>query len=50
MSGNDPSVTAETPSKKPSLKLRYVSYGAEKESPFLPAIRQLISIYLDRQV
>lgn len=43
MSGNDPSVTAETPSKKPSLKLRYVSYGAEKESPFLPAIRQLIS-------
>jgi peptide alpha-N-acetyltransferase len=43
MSGNDPSVTAETPSKKPSPKLRYVSYGAEKESPFLPAIRQLIS-------
>lgn len=43
MSGNDPSVTAETPSKKPTPKLRYVSYGAEKESPFLPAIRQLIS-------
>jgi len=23
--------------------LRYVSYGSEKESPYLPAIRQLIS-------
>ena len=23
--------------------LRYVSYGTEKESPYLPAIRQLIS-------
>jgi N-alpha-acetyltransferase 30 len=25
------------------VELRYVAYGSEKESPFLPAIRQLIS-------
>lgn len=45
MSDNNPSATAEPalPPKKPCPKLRYVSYGAEKESPFLPAIRQLIS-------
>jgi hypothetical protein len=46
MSGNNPSATAEPalpPSKKPIPNLRYVSYGTEKESPFLPAIRQLIS-------
>jgi peptide alpha-N-acetyltransferase len=45
MSGNNPSATAEPalPPKKPCPNLRYVSYGTEKESPFLPAIRQLIS-------
>ncbi|GAB7324671.1 hypothetical protein MBLNU13_g08545t1 [Cladosporium sp. NU13] len=45
MSGNNPSATAEPalPPKKPTPNLRYVSYGTEKESPFLPAIRQLIS-------
>ena len=45
MSGNIPSATAEPalPPKKPTPNLRYVSYGTEKESPFLPAIRQLIS-------
>lgn len=44
MSGNNPSATAEPtlPAKKPP-NLHYVSYGSEKESPFLPAIRQLIS-------
>ena len=30
------------PAMKPS-SLRYVPYGTEKESPFLPAIKQLIS-------
>jgi hypothetical protein len=46
MSGDNPSAIAEPappPSKKPTPNLRYVSYGTEKESPFLPAIRQLIS-------
>jgi hypothetical protein len=45
MSGINPSATAEPalPPKKPCPNLRYVSYGTEKESPFLPAIRQLIS-------
>lgn len=45
MSGNNPSATAESalPPKKPTPNLRYVSYGTEKESQFLPAIRQLIS-------
>lgn len=45
MSGNNPSAAAEPalPPKTPCPNLRYVSYGAEKESPFLPAIRQLIS-------
>lgn len=45
MSGNNPSAAAEPalPPKKPCPNLRYVSYGTEKESPFLPAIRQLIS-------
>ena len=45
MSGNNPSAAAEPalPPKKRSPNLRYVSYGTEKESPFLPAIRQLIS-------
>ncbi len=28
---------------KPAADLRYVCYGTEKESPYLPAIRQLIS-------
>ncbi|KAM0718267.1 hypothetical protein Q7P37_006599 [Cladosporium fusiforme] len=39
------SAAEQTPStsKKESPKLRYTSYGAEKESPFLPAIQQLIS-------
>lgn len=27
----------------PARTLRYVSYGSEKESPFLPAIKRLIS-------
>lgn len=45
MSDNASSAAAggQAPPEKPCPKLRYVSYGAEKESPFLPAIRQLIS-------
>lgn len=43
-STNTPAATDEqTPKAKASGSLRYVSYGTEKESPFLPAIRQLIS-------
>ncbi|KJY01390.1 hypothetical protein TI39_contig293g00014 [Zymoseptoria brevis] len=31
------------PTKSSAANLRYISYGTEKESPFLPAIKQLIS-------
>lgn len=41
MSANDPSASAAN--KKPCPNLRYVSYGTEKESSFLPSIRRLIS-------
>lgn len=39
------SATAETPEPETEMppQLHYVSYGSEKESPYLPAIRQLIS-------
>lgn len=46
MSGTDTlTATDEQTSKsgKATPNLRYVSYGTEKESPYLPAIRQLIS-------
>ena len=36
--------TADSPPKvEGAVSLRYVSYGSEKESPYLPAIRHLIS-------
>lgn len=45
MSNNTSASAAEQTStpKKASPTLRYVPYGVEKESPFLPAIKQLIS-------
>lgn len=47
MSGNASSASAAEQSsstpKRDTPKLRYVPYGAERESPFLPAIQQLIS-------
>lgn len=36
-------IKLETTSKSKLPELHYVSYGTEKESPYLPAIRQLIS-------
>lgn len=35
--------TSRTSNAANKPDLRYVSYGTEKESPFLPAIRELIS-------
>lgn len=35
--------TKQPPKVKDNINIRYVSYGTEKESSFLPAIRQLIS-------
>nr|OQO06849.1 hypothetical protein B0A51_17079 [Rachicladosporium sp. CCFEE 5018] len=45
MSSTDASAATNEPaeSTKSKTSLRYVSYGPEKESPYLPAIRQLIS-------
>ncbi|KAK5124567.1 hypothetical protein LTR85_001784 [Meristemomyces frigidus] len=48
MSGNSKDAAIEAPNEQPPLvkgdvKLRYMPYGAEKESTYLPAIRQLIS-------
>lgn len=44
MSGIAANATGEEHSIRKELpELRYVSYGGEKESPYLPAIRQLIS-------
>lgn len=47
MSGDRQDVATDSIKKQPQMKgdmhLRYVSYGTDKESPFLPAIRQLIS-------
>lgn len=36
-------VDPSQPTKKTASNLHYASYGSEKESPFLPAIKQLIS-------
>jgi hypothetical protein len=35
--------TTSNSTKPSAANLRYISYGSEKESPFLPAIKQLIS-------
>ncbi|KAK4548727.1 N-alpha-acetyltransferase 30 [Oleoguttula mirabilis] len=48
MSGNSKHAVNDTPNEQPPVakghvELRYVPYGAEKESTYLPAIRQLIS-------
>lgn len=43
MGETDEDVKAQKPAAASSNSLRYVSYGTEKESPFLPAIKQLIS-------
>lgn len=45
MSGadNDDAVQEPNPSKASADDLHYICYGEEKESPYLPAIRQLIS-------
>ncbi|TKA77532.1 hypothetical protein B0A55_02260 [Friedmanniomyces simplex] len=50
MSGNSkhaatdgPTETEPPPKFTGELNIRYISYGSEKESPYLPAIRQLIS-------
>lgn len=42
--GTEPTtVTSITTTTPPSSKLRYTSYGSDKESPYLPAIKRLIS-------
>lgn len=48
MSGNSKHTANDAPNEqtpviKGDVKLRYVPYGAEKESTYLPAIRRLIS-------
>jgi len=48
MSGNSKDAVKDThtedpPTVKGEVNLHYVSYGSEKESPYLPAIRHLIS-------
>jgi N-alpha-acetyltransferase 30 len=43
MSVAEPTDETTTAVEQPSDDLRYVCYGSEKESSYLPAIRQLIS-------
>lgn len=48
MSGNSKDAATEgqneeQPKTSGDVKLHYAAYGSEKESPYLPAIRQLIS-------
>ena len=42
-SGEDAATAASTNIQPSAAKLRFIPYGSVKESPYLPAIRQLIS-------